>query len=135
MAMIETARENNVLFMEAFMYRCHPQTAALLELLGDGRIGKIKAVYACFTFHAEKNPGKRLFNNNLGGGSILDVGGYPISFARMIAGTAGKTLFAEPVELHAVAQISDTSVDEYAAAVLKFSDGIIAQIFSGIQAG
>ena len=70
MAMTTAVREHGVLFMEAFMYRCHPQTAKILELVRSGVLGEIKLVQAAFGFNAGFNPDSRLWANAAGGGGI-----------------------------------------------------------------
>ncbi len=134
MAIVEAAHRNNVFLMEAFMYRCHPQTARLLELIRSGAIGQVRVIQATFSFHTQFNPESRLLKQELGGGGILDVGCYCASIARLIAGAAIGKDFAEPLEVTGVARIGDVShVDEYAIASLKFPDDILAQLFTGVQ--
>ena len=67
--------------MEAFMYRCHPQTRALVELVRDGAIGDVRVIRGELRFHAPFNAAARLFARELGGGGILDVGCYAVSMA------------------------------------------------------
>ena len=93
--MLNAAAENGVFLMEAYMYRCHPQTARLVELLRDKVIGDVSVIQATFSFHAGFNPDSRLWKNALGRG-ILDVGGYTTSIVRLIAGAATGRLFANP---------------------------------------
>jgi predicted dehydrogenase len=130
---IEAARSAHVFLMEAFMYRCHPQTARLVELIREGSIGAVRLVQAEFSFRADWKPEGRLLNPALGGGGILDVGCYCVSMARLIAGVTQGLPFAEPVELKAVGQIGETGVDELAVAVLKFPGGMLAQVSTGVQ--
>ncbi len=132
-AMIQAARENGVFLMEAFMYRCHPQTARVVELVRSGAIGEVKVIRASFGFCAGENPDSRLFSNALGGGGILDVGCYPVSFARLIAGAALGTGVAEPVSVSGAGHLGATGVDAYASAVLKFPKDIIAEVATGIR--
>ena len=132
MTAIEAAREAGVFLMEAFMYRCHPQTAKLVELLRAGTIGNVRIIQATFSFQAGFNPTSRLFDNALGGGGILDVGCYPVSFSRLVAGVATGKDFADPLEVKGVGHLCQTGVDEWAAAVLKVPGDIIAQIATGI---
>jgi predicted dehydrogenase len=73
-AVVAAARKHNVFLMEAFMYRCHPQIAKLIELLRKKVIGEVRVIHASFGFHRDFNPEVRLFKNALGGGGILDVG-------------------------------------------------------------
>ena len=101
---IEAARRRGVFLLEGYMYRCHPLLAALLERLERGDIGKLLHVRADFGFRAPRDPEGRLFDLALGGGGILDVGGYTTSFARLLAGVAEGKPFAEPLSLTAVGQ-------------------------------
>ncbi len=135
MAVVEAARRNDVFLMEAFMYRCHPQTARLVELIRAGAIGDVRVISATFSFDVGDNPTSRLLRNDLGGGGILDVGGYCVSMARLIAGAVGGTDGAEPIEVTGCAHIGAASrVDEYAAATLLFPGGVLAQLTTGVRA-
>jgi predicted dehydrogenase/aryl-alcohol dehydrogenase-like predicted oxidoreductase len=133
MAVIEAARRNDVFLMEAFMYRCHPQTAKLVELVRSGIIGEVRMIQATFSFNSAWNPEGRLLNPELGGGGILDVGCYPISMSRLIAGAAMDKPFAEPVEVKGIGHIGETGVDEWAAGILRFEKDIIAQVATGVR--
>ncbi len=133
MEIIEAASKNDVFLMEALMYRCHPQTAKLIELIKQKVIGEVKVIQATFSFRAWFDPQSRLFNNSLAGGGILDVGCYCVSMARLIAGIANGKHFEEPTEVKGVGYIGKKSrVDEYAVASLKFPGGIIAEISTGV---
>ncbi len=131
---IEAAREHDVFLMEAFMYRCHPQTARLVELIRQGVIGDVGVIQATFSFYAEVGPEHRLLSNALGGGGILDVGCYPVSMARLIAGAALGRAFAEPLQVSGSGKLHPlTGVDEYAVGVLTFERGILAQVAAGVR--
>lgn len=79
-------KEKKNIFFEAIAYRSHPQLVKLFEILKDENIGKIKKIEANFGFKLRKiNKDSRLFNKDLGGGSILDLGCYPISFFNLFA--------------------------------------------------
>lgn len=132
MAAIEAARRHDVFLMEAYMYRCHPQTRRLVELVSDGTIGTVHQIQASFAFAAGGSTG-RLFDPALAGGGILDVGGYPVSVARLVAGAAGGEPYAEPVEVTGVGRVGDTGVDEWALATLRFAGGITAQLSTGVR--
>ncbi len=133
MAMIEAARENDVFLMEAYMYRAHPQTAKVVEMVRAGAIGRVRMIQATFSFHAGFNAEGRLAKNDLGGGGILDVGGYATSMARLIAGAALGRPFADPIDVRGFGHLGETGVDEYAAAILKFPEDIIAQVATGVS--
>ena len=95
--MIHAARKAGTFLGEAFMYRCHPQTAKLVELIRSGVIGEVRMIKSSFGFAMPRfMPEHRLYANDLAGGGILDVGGYPVSMARLIAGAAVGKPFAEP---------------------------------------
>lgn len=130
---IEAAKRNNVILMEAFMYRCHPQTAKLVELLRQNVVGQVRMISATFAFNAGFNGESRLFKRELGGGGILDVGCYTTSMARLIAGVAQGENFAEPTEVVAVGHLNEAGTDGWTAALLKFPGDIVAQVSTGVQ--
>lgn len=84
----DAAKQQGRFFMEAVMYRCHPQIARVIEHIRAGAIGEVIEVEASLGFEAEFDPKSRLFDPALAGGAILDVGLYPVSLARLIAGAA-----------------------------------------------
>jgi predicted dehydrogenase len=129
---LAVAQVRDVFFMEAFMYRCHPLLRELEQRLQEGVIGRIRHVHAAFGFRAPRLPAHRLFNPALGGGSILDVGGYPVSFARLVAGIAEGVPFAEPLVMTANGVIGPTGVEEVANAVLVFPSGLTAAVTTAI---
>ncbi len=131
-AIVEAAVEHDVFLMEAFMYRCHPQTHKLVELIRGRAIGDVRVIQATFSFGAGFNPTSRLYSNALAGGGILDVGCYPASFCRLVAGAAAGTDYAEPTEVKGVAHLEVTGVDGYAVAVAKFPGDVLAQLSTGV---
>ena len=133
MVMVEAAREHGVMLMEAFMYRCHPQLEKVLEIVSSGVLGEIKLIQAEFGFQAGFNAESRLWANEAAGGGIMDVGCYPISFTRRVAGLLADKPFLNPIEVNAMGKLhSETGVDEVATASLKFSSGLIAQITTSV---
>ena len=134
--MIDAARQHSVFLMEAFMYRCHPQTARLAELVCNGAIGELRVIQATFSVNFPFDPAHRLYNKALGGGGILDLGCYPVSFSRRMAGAALGRIFAEPLEFRGGGRLNAvTGVDEYAAATAVYPGGITAQLACGMCAG
>ncbi len=122
-AIVQAARDHDVFLMEAFMYRCHPQTRELVRLLRAGVLGRVKSIQASFCIDGAYPRSSRVLNNELGGGGILDVGCYPVSMARLVAGVANGEAFSEPLSLHALGHVGEHSrVDEYSAAILKFPE-------------
>src|SRR5690606_8135208 len=78
-------------------------------------------------------PEHRLFASALAGGGILDVGGYPVSMARFIAGQAMGRAFADPVKVRGTAKLNDEGTDDWAAAILTFENGIVAQVSCAVM--
>lgn len=132
MTMVDVARDTGKALVEAYMYRFHPQTTAVLQLIADGEIGDVVHVDASFAFRSGGTSG-RLFDPATAGGGILDVGGYPVSYARAIAGAAEGKSFAEPTELSAEGTIGETGVDEWAVARLTFPSGVTASVRTGVR--
>ena len=127
--MVAAARQHRVFLMEAFMYRCHPQTDRLAELVAGGAIGELRAIHANFTVPFPFDPAHRLFAKELGGGAILDLGCYPVSFSRRMAGAANGKTFAEPLSFQATGRLNAvTGADEFAAATVAYPGGISAQL-------
>jgi predicted dehydrogenase len=118
-AISAAARQAGVVVAEAFMYRHHPQTIKVKELVESGAIGKLQLVRGSFTFNLTREGDVRL-DPALGGGSIWDVGCYPISYARFVVG-------AEPVEAFGWQVIGLTGVDLAFTGQLRFDGGIHAQ--------
>ncbi len=130
---VEACRAAGVMLMEAFMYRCHPQTAKIVEIVRSGAIGRVGLVQATFSFSTAFDPKNRFFSKELGGGGILDVGCYPVSFARLIAGADEGRAFLDPVNVSgAVRWHPQTGVDAWAAATLEFASGMLAQVSCGV---
>ena len=133
-SVVEAARENRVFLMEAFMYRCHPQTRRVVELLRDGAIGELRVIEAVHSFRGSDDRQGRLLNPELGGGGILDVGCYCVSAARLMAGTAtGAGRAIDPVDLSGRAHVGPSEVDEWAVAVMKFPGETVAHVACGVQ--
>ena len=84
-SVINAARGNRITFMEAFMYRTHPQMGTLRDLITSGEIGEVRFIDAKHGFNAGPNFNLRVTDKALAGGGILDVGCYPMSFCRLVA--------------------------------------------------
>jgi len=144
MTAINAAREHDVFLMEAFMYRCHPQTARLVELIRSGAIGQVRLIQAHFAYDM-KGPRENVRQQNAAsGGAIMDVGCYTASMARLVAGAAIGEPFSNPIIAHdgyrsrmalkAEGYINpDSRVDEWSMAVARFPGDILASLTTGIQ--
>jgi len=129
---IEAARKQGVFLMEGYMYRCHPLMKQLIARLREGVIGEIRHVRADFAFRVPRDPEGRLFAKSLGGGGILDVGGYVVSFARLIAGLVEGVPFAEPTKIMANGFVGPTGADEITTALLSFKSGFTAAVTAAV---
>ena len=132
-AMIDAAAAHDVFLMEAFMYRCHPQTQRLATLVREGAIGEVRMIRTAFSYQGRFAPESRTFGNSLGGGGILDIGCYTASAARLIAGAAAGEPFLEPHLVKGCARLGPTGVDHWAAATLQFDNGIVAELVCGVD--
>ncbi|WP_417580870.1 aldo/keto reductase [Pelagibacterium sp.] len=133
-AMFHAARKANTFMGEAFMYRVHPMTKKIIDMIAGGEIGEVRAIKSSFGFAMPRfDPEHRLYANDLAGGGILDVGCYPVSMARLIAGAANGKPFLDPETVSGAAHLGESGVDEWAAAVLKFPGGIIAEVSCSVS--
>jgi len=124
--MVDAARKNNLFLMEAMWTRFLPVMYKVRDWIADGAIGEVRMVTADFGFRANLNPQGRLFNLELGGGALLDVGVYTVSFAYMIFGGA-------PERITGMAHIGETGVDEQAAMILGYKNGELAILHTAIR--
>jgi predicted dehydrogenase len=120
--MIASSRSHNTFLMEAFWTRFQPSFIKAMEIINSGRLGKLKMVRSDFAFNAEKDPSKRLYNIELGGGSLLDIGIYPV-FASLMA-------LGKPVELKTLPHFSFTGSEESIMMSFKYADGAMAFLVS-----
>ncbi len=129
---IDAARKHNVLLMEAYMYRFHPQTLKIVELVRSGIIGELRLIRASFNVLCHFDPEHRMFKKELGGGSILDLGCYPVSFSRHIAGATLGKAFADPLEFQGTGHIHPAvGTDDFATAVAQYPGGLSAELSCG----
>ncbi|HEV2005177.1 MAG TPA: Gfo/Idh/MocA family oxidoreductase [Candidatus Limnocylindrales bacterium] len=112
--------------VEGFMYLHHPQILRALELAHDGSLGPLQVLNGAFSFLLT-HPGDPRIDPAMGGGSLWDVGCYPVSFARRLAAE-------EPDAVHAFARFDERGVDWTFAGQLQFPDGLVAQFDSGFSA-
>ncbi|MEK5234951.1 Gfo/Idh/MocA family oxidoreductase [Paenibacillus sp. FSL L8-0470] len=120
------AREQKLFLMEAMWSRYIPANVKVREWLSSGRIGDVRLVKADLGFRSNWNPEGRLLNPVLGGGALLDVGIYPISFASMVFGP-------HPETISSTVHIGDTGVDEHFSLLLSYGDGKSASLNGGIR--
>ncbi|PXA05112.1 gfo/Idh/MocA family oxidoreductase [Coraliomargarita sinensis] len=130
----QQADENRCLLREAFMYRHHPQMHKVVDLVEGGAIGKVRMIEANFCYHSDMGPDSRLIAKELGGGAILDIGCYGMSFCRLVAGRARDRLFAEPIELQAVGHLdTQARTDLWTTAIMRFEGDILAKTSAALR--
>lgn len=133
---LAAVREAKVFLMEAFMYRCHPLIQRLVELVRAGDIGEVRLMQGNFSYNMGLDLSNIRLSNTAAGGGIMDVGCYPVSLARLVAGASGGNPFLNPVEVRGTAHIGERSrVDQQAVASLKFPGGCVAALACGTQVG
>lgn len=121
--MTAVSRETGMVLAEAFMYRHHPQTLKVKELVNSGAIGKVQLIRGAFTFMLTREGDYRLIKE-MGGGSIWDVGCYPISFTRTILGE-------EPAQVFGWQVTGPSGSDISFFGQMQFANGVHAQFDSG----
>ena len=121
-AIKDAARKHGPVVMEAFMYRHHPQTLKVQELVKEGSLGSLKLIRGSFSFLLAREGDVRL-DPAMGGGSIWDIGCYPISYARSLIGE-------EPLEVFGWQVTGPTGVDETFVGQMRFDHDILAQFDS-----
>ena len=124
--LIKTAGASKLFLMEAMWMRYLPAIVKVRELLAQGTIGEIRMIKADFGNRIPWEPAGRLLNPELGGGALLDVGIYPISFASMVLGPS-------PTKITGVAYLGETGVDEQFSAVLGYEAGRIAALSGAVR--
>jgi D-xylose 1-dehydrogenase (NADP+, D-xylono-1,5-lactone-forming) len=119
----DVAERENRLLMEAFMYRHHPQTRRLVELIHEGAVGRVRVIRAAFGFVAADPTNIRL-SKSLAGGGLMDVGCYCVSAARLIAG--------EPERVSAEQVLGGDGVDVVFAAVMRHPKDVLSHFDAGL---
>jgi len=117
---VDAARTHRVFAMEAMWTRFQPVLVRARELIAEGAIGEVRSVQADLGTVREVDPSDRLFDPALGGGALLDLGVYPVSFAQMVLGT--------PARVTAVGSRESTGVDADGAMLLGYDDGRFATL-------
>jgi predicted dehydrogenase len=124
-AMTAAAERHSRVVAEALMYRTHPQTLKVKEIVDSGKLGKVKMVHGSFTF-VMTNPDDYRWKPEMGGGGLWDIGCYPLSYTRSVLG-------AEPLEVFGWQVTGPTSVDEMFAAQLRFPGDVYAQFDCSVK--
>jgi xylose dehydrogenase (NAD/NADP) len=124
--MYDVAQKSGLILVEAFMYRSHPQTLAVIDAVKSGAIGEIKSIRASFCYRTARVENNIRFKPELNGGAMMDIGCYCINFSQLFAG-------GEPSHVSAHARFHAAGVDEIAAGVLQFPSGVLATFICGMS--
>jgi len=124
---VDLARAKGTFVMEAMWTRFQPAVVALRELVADGAVGEVRCVQADLGVAREFDPEDRLFSLELGGGALLDLGVYVVSFAQMMLGT--------PDTVQVVGSRFPTGVDAEASLLLGYRDGRSASLVTSLRNG
>ncbi|OXY94397.1 oxidoreductase [Streptomyces diastatochromogenes] len=125
--LVALAKEHDRFLMEAMWMYCNPLVRRLKALVADGAIGEVRTVQADFGLAGPFPPAHRLRDPALGGGALLDLGVYPVSFAQLLLG--------EPDEVAARAVLSEEGVDLQTGALLSWESGALASVHCSIVGG
>lgn len=112
--MINKAKSKELFLMEAMWTRFIPATEKVLELIDEGVLGELQSIRVDFGFAASQDPNGRLFNRELGGGSLLDIGIYPVYLSYLLLG--------KPEAIHAEAKMHYTGVDSNCHIEFTYTD-------------
>ena len=123
--MVAEARTRGLFLMDAMWTRFLPHMVRIRELLDARVIGEVRMLTANFGFRADFDPQSRLFNLELGGGGLLDVGIYPVALASMVLGS--------PQSIASQATLGETGVDEQTAITFRYPNGQLALLSCAIR--
>ncbi|MFI4859702.1 MAG: Gfo/Idh/MocA family protein [Phycisphaerales bacterium JB063] len=117
--MFDVAQTTGRTLVEAFMYRCHPQTRAVVDAVRRGAIGQLKLIRTSFCFNVRSPEGNTRFSAARGGGALMDIGCYCIDLAMLLAG-------GPPVSSTATGRLHKSGVDVASDGLLMFQDGVMS---------
>jgi predicted dehydrogenase len=124
--LVALARKRGLFAMEAMWTRFNPLIRKLRELVADGAIGEVKAVYADFAERFPYDPSHRIWSTNTAGGALLDLGIYPLSFASMLLGA--------PESAQATSATAPNGVDANTGILLGYASGAVGLLHCGLVA-
>jgi len=127
--MLEACEKAGVVFAEAFMYRYHPRYTTICNIIKSGEIGEVRGIHGTFTFNNSKDMNNIRYKQEWGGGSLYDVGVYPISAARMLLNEEPKS-----AAVHAYISEEHDQVDMMASGILEFKRGVALTFDCGMWA-
>jgi len=124
--LMETSKKHEMYLMEAMWTYFLPPILRAKSWIEDGQIGAVKYIKADFAFKADYNPESRLFNPELAGGALLDIGIYPIALALLV-------FDQEPVDIQTTVEKAPTGVDLKETMVFRYSNGSMADLYAALD--
>ena len=124
--MLKAFKAHDRRLAEAFMYRFHPRTRHVREMVLNGAVGALQQIGSAFTFRLRSDENIRL-EGKLAGGSIMDIGCYAVGVMRFVTGE-------EPVAVNAFAHYNERGADEMATGTLVFPSGVLGHFDCGMRA-
>jgi xylose dehydrogenase (NAD/NADP) len=124
--MFDAAERSGRVLVEAFMYRSHPQTQAVIEAVEQGAIGELKTIRTSFCYRTARVENNIRFQPDLDGGALMDIGCYCVNFSQLFARS-------EPTQISAYAKFHSGGVDEIVAGALQFPSGVLATFICGMS--
>ncbi len=118
--LVDLAREKGLFLMEAMWNRFQPWYSVVKQLMDDGSLGELNHFKADLSFQFDVGPEHRIFNPNLAGGALLDLGVYPIALASLF--------FGKPNEVLSVSHLHETGVDDQVSMIFKYASGATAEL-------
>lgn len=122
--LIAAAEENHTFLMEGMWLRFLPSIQQVLRIIRQGTIGRVTSIHASISFKAPHDPDSRYFDPELGGGSLLDLGIYPVFLSMLLLG--------KPRSIQAIGKLSGEGVDEACSVLLQYKDGSHATLESSL---
>lgn len=124
--MFDAARQHQRVLVEAFMYRTHPQTQRIVDVIRTGSIGKLKAIRASFCFNVRQTQDNIRFSVEAAGGAIMDIGCYCVDLGQLLADD-------RIVSVGGTSHLHETGVDDYTSASIAFGNGVICSFLCGTK--
>ncbi len=124
--LIDRSRNRGVFLMEALWSRYLPIYGRVRQWLDSGVIGRIIAIRSSFTAKLDRNPDDRWMNPELAGGTLLDLGIYPIAVSQWVLGE-------NPVDVRALGVLGETGVDITLSVILKYATGVVSRFITSLE--
>ncbi|MBO4507810.1 MAG: ribonuclease HI [Spirochaetaceae bacterium] len=129
---LEVSKQTGMFFMEALWTRMQPVYLETLRMIKSGEIGTVQAVYADFCSNISYAPGSRLYEPELAGGALLDMGIYPLMYSMSVASAVQNVPFADVKcpSVHSICRKTAAGVDAFESIIMEFSGGETGELFA-----